>query len=62
MKDEIPNEFQIYIRGLKEIIKNLWEIVDDKRNPKISTRDRTFVLSLLIRCYSKRIEMLVGGI
>ena len=61
IKDEIPNEFQIYISGLNEIIKNLWEIVEDKQNTKISTRDRTYVLSLLMQCYSKRIEMLVGG-
>jgi len=61
MNDEIPNEFQIYISGLNEIIKNLWEIVEGKRNPKISTRDRAYVLSLLMQCYSKRIEMLVGG-
>lgn len=60
VKDEIPNEFQIYISGLNEIIKNLWEIVEDKRNPKISTRDRTYVLSLLMQCYSKRIETLVA--
>jgi transcriptional regulator len=61
VKDEIPNEFQIYISGLNEIIKNLWEIVENKRNPKISTRDRTYVLSLLMQCYSKRIETLIGG-
>ena len=60
-KDEIPHEFQIYISGLNEIIKNLWEIVEDKRNPKISTRDRIYVLSLLMQCCGKRIEMLVGG-
>jgi hypothetical protein len=61
LKDEIPNEFQIYISGINEIVKNLWEIVQDKRNHKISTRDRTYVLSLLMQCYSKRIEMLIGG-
>jgi len=61
VKKEIPNEFQIYISGLNEITKNLWEIVEDKQNPKITTRDRTYVLSLLMQCYSKRIEMLVGG-
>lgn len=58
VKEEIPNEFQIYISGLSKIIKNLWEIVEDKENTKISTRDRTYVLSLLMQCYSKRIEML----
>lgn len=25
------------------------------------TRDRTYVLSLLMQCYTKRIEMLIGG-
>ena len=61
VKEEIPNEFQIYISGLSQIIKNLWEIVEDKQNPKISVRDRTYVLSLLMQCYDRRIEMLVGG-
>ena len=31
MKEEIPNELQIYISGLNEITKNLWEIVEDKQ-------------------------------
>jgi transcriptional regulator len=61
MREEIPNEFQIYISGYNEITKNLWEIVEDKQNPKITIRDRTYVLSLLMQCYSKRIEMLIGG-
>jgi transcriptional regulator len=61
MKEEIPNEFQIYISGINQIIKNLWEIVEDKQNPKISIKDRTYVLSLLMQCYSRRIEMLFGG-
>jgi transcriptional regulator len=59
--EEIPNEFQIYISGLNEITKNLWEILEDKQDAKISVRDRTYVLSLLMQCYTKRIEMLVGG-
>ena len=60
VKDEIPNEFQIYISGLNQIMKNLWEIVEDRQS-KITIKDRTYVLSLLMQCYSKRIEMLVGG-
>lgn len=60
-KEEIPNEFQIYISGFNQIIKNLWEIVEDKQNAKISVKDRTYILSLLMQCYSRRIEMLVGG-
>jgi transcriptional regulator len=61
MREQTPNELQIYISGLNEITKNLWEIVEDKENPKITTRDRTYVLSLLMQCYSKRMEMLIGG-
>ena len=61
VKEEIPNEFQFYITGLNQIIKNLWEIIEDKQNSKISIKDRTYVLSLLMQCYSRRIEMLIGG-
>jgi len=61
VKEEIPNEFQIYISGLNQIIKNLWEILEDKQNTKITIKDRTYVLSLLMQCYSKRVEMLIGG-
>lgn len=61
LREEIPNELQIYISGVNEITKNLWEIVEDKQNPKLTIRDRTYVLSLLMQCYSKRIEMLIGG-
>lgn len=61
VKEEIPNEFQFYISGLNQIIKNLWDIIEDKQNTKITIKDRTYVLSLLMQCYSRRIEMLVGG-
>ena len=61
VKEETPNEFQFYISGLNQIIKNLWEIIENKQNTKITVKDRTYVLSLLMQCYSRRIEMLVGG-
>jgi transcriptional regulator len=61
IKEEIPNEIQLYISGVNEITKNLWEIVEDKQNSNITTRDRTYILSLLMQCYTKRIEMLIGG-
>jgi len=56
---KFPMNFR-YISGLNQIMKNLWEIVEDKQS-KITIKDRTYVLSLLMQCYSKRIEMLVGG-
>lgn len=61
VKEEIPNEFQFYITGLNQIIKNLWELIEDKQNSKISIKDKTYVLSLLMQCYTRRIEMLIGG-
>jgi DNA-binding CsgD family transcriptional regulator len=61
VKEEIPSEFQIYLSGVNQIIKNLWEILGEKLNDKITVKDRTYVLSLLMQCYSRRIEMLVGG-
>ena len=61
VKDEIPNEFQIYISGLNQITKNLWEMLEDEQNAKISIKDRAYLLSLLMQCYTRRIEMLVGG-
>lgn len=62
VKEEIPNEFQIYISGLNQIIKNLWQMIEDEEeNSKISVKDKAYILSLLMQCYTRRIEMLVGG-
>lgn len=61
VKEEIPNEFQIYISGLNQIIKNLWHMIEDEENAKISIKDKAYLLSLLMQCYTRRIEMLVGG-
>ena len=62
MKEEIPNEFRIYISGLNQIIKNLWQMIEDKEeNSKTSIKDKAYLLSLLMQCYTRRIEMLVGG-
>lgn len=61
MKEGIPNEFQIYISGLKQIIKNLWQMIEDEENAKISIKDKAYLLSLLMQCNTRRIEMLAGG-
>lgn len=47
VKQEIPNEFQFYISGLNQIIKNLWEIVEIDQNSEINVKDRAYILSLL---------------
>jgi hypothetical protein len=35
----------------------LWELVQDEENPK----DKMQALSLLLQCYNKRLEILIGG-
>jgi len=38
VKEEIPNEFQFYISGLNQIIKNLWDIIEDEQNTTCEER------------------------
>ena len=54
VKQEIPNEFQFYISGLNQIIKNLWEIVENDQNSEINVKDRPYILSLLCSVTVKR--------
>jgi transcriptional regulator with XRE-family HTH domain len=61
VSEDIPFEFERCTAGLDEVIKTLWDIAEGKGTSKITTKDRNYALSLLIQCYSKRIELLVGG-
>ena len=54
VKQEIPNEFQFYISGLNQIIKNLWEIVENDQNSEINVKNRPYILSLLCSVTVKR--------
>lgn len=51
-------EYLRYIAGSNEVTRKLWEIVQDAN---VSTKDKTQALSLLMRCYNKRLEVLIGG-
>jgi hypothetical protein len=67
----IPFEFNRYLAGLDQITKKLWEItmtekdkVGDQTTTTTTTttnKDIMAALTLLIQCYNKRLEMLVGG-
>jgi DNA-binding transcriptional regulator LsrR (DeoR family) len=67
----IPFEFNRYLAGLDQITKKLWEITmteKDKVGDQTTTTTTTTTnkvimaaLTLLIQCYNKRLEILVGG-
>lgn len=58
LNEDIPMEYLRYIAGSNEVTRKLWEIVQDAN---VSTKDKTQALSLLMRCYNKRLEVLIGG-
>jgi hypothetical protein len=65
----IPFEFNCYLAGLDQITKKLWDMAEkDKEQGRTTTTTTTITdkdimaaLTLLIQCYNKRLEMLVGG-
>jgi hypothetical protein len=64
----IPFEFNRYLAGLDQITKKLWKMAEkDKGGDQTTTtttttnKDIMAALTLLIQCYNKRLEMLVGG-
>lgn len=57
LNEDILFEYLRYIAGSNEVTRELWELVQDEDNNK----DRMNALSLLMQCYNKRLEMLIGG-
>lgn len=51
-------EYLRYIAGSNEVTRKLWEIVQDEN---VSTKNKTYALSLLMQSYNKRLEVLIGG-
>jgi hypothetical protein len=43
--------------GSNEVTRHLWELVQNEEN----TKDKMNALSLLMQCYNKGLEMLIGG-
>ena len=58
LNEDILFEYLRYIAGSNEVTRKLWEIVQDEN---ITTKDKTNALSLLMQCYNKRLEILIGG-
>jgi transcriptional regulator with XRE-family HTH domain len=57
LNEDILFEFLRYMAGSNEVTRHLWELVQSEE----SARDKMNALSLLMQCYNKRLDMLIGG-
>jgi transcriptional regulator with XRE-family HTH domain len=57
LNEDILFEYLRYMAGSNEVTRQLWDIVQYEENAK----DKMNALSLLMQCYNKRLEMLIGG-
>jgi predicted transcriptional regulator len=57
LNEDILFEYLRYMAGSNEVTRHLWELVQNEENAK----DKINALSLLMQCYNKRLEMLIGG-
>jgi transcriptional regulator with XRE-family HTH domain len=57
LNEDILFEYLRYMAGSNEVTRHLWDIVQNEENAK----DKMNALSLLMQCYNKRLEMLIGG-
>ena len=57
LNEDVLFEYLRYIAGSNEVTRHLWELVQNEENAK----DKMNALSLLMQCYNKRLEMLIGG-
>jgi transcriptional regulator len=58
LQNDIPFEFQSILRGLDEIIKTIWNIVEDQ---EVAAKEKYNFLNLLASLYTKRMQLLIGG-
>lgn len=57
LNEDILFEYLRYMAGSNEVTRHLWELVQNEENAK----DKINALSLLMQCYNKRLEILIGG-
>jgi transcriptional regulator with XRE-family HTH domain len=57
LNEDILFEYLRYIAGSNEVTRHLWKLVENEEN----TKEKMNALSLLMQCYNKRLEMLIGG-
>jgi predicted transcriptional regulator len=58
LNEDILMEYLRYIAGSNEVTRKLWEIVQDEH---VTSKTKISALSLLMQCYNKRLEVLIGG-
>lgn len=58
LQNDIPFEFQSILRGLDEIIKTIWNMVEDQ---EIAAKEKYNFLNLLASLYTKRLQLLIGS-
>ena len=63
--ETVPFEFNSCLTGLGQIIKKLWDIIeeDGKGNTTTATSSKKTMaaITLLMKCYRTRLEILIGG-
>lgn len=52
--DDLALDVQNTLAGLAELIKKSWTIID---NPKAEQRERIKAISIIVQCYTKRLEL-----
>ena len=57
LNEDILFEYLRFMAGSNEVTRHLWELVQNEENAK----DKINALSLLMQCYNKRLEILIGG-
>jgi hypothetical protein len=58
LNEDILMEYLRYIAGSNEVTRKLWEIVQDEN---VTSKTKIPALSLLMQCYNKRLEVLIGA-
>ena len=61
--ETVPFEFNSCLTGLGQIIKKLWDIIeeDDGKDGTTTSKDRMAAITLLMKCYRTRLDILIGG-
>jgi transcriptional regulator with XRE-family HTH domain len=57
LNEDILFEYLRYMAGSNEVTRHLWELVQNEESARVKMN----ALSLLMQCYNKRLEMLIGG-
>jgi transcriptional regulator with XRE-family HTH domain len=62
--ETVPFEFNTCLTGLDQIIRKLWEIIEEDKgdnNNTTNSKNTMTAITLLMRCYRTNLEILIGG-